>query len=389
VLANDSQARNGQRQAHLMTGPSHGQLALQADGSFRYTPAAGWVGFDSFSYEVRAYSQASDPATVTLRIEAPRFTLSGNRLEAHLRTASEFGFANDGGRFRAFIREDGQTFEQPLSNANRSAIQTVLIVGSNGDDHFDLSQLNAARLPNLSHISVQGGDGNDTIFGSEFADVIQGGAGNDSIESALGNDTILGGEGDDEVDAGDGNDSVEAGAGDDSLYGNDGNDTLVGQAGMDILAVSIGKDVLRGSRTSVVAVGGDVDWVLTNTSAKATYVDGRRRVTITNTLQGTFGGAIIVGGDGDNKYTATGFRFGNVTATGGAGNDTIYGSPGNDFILGEDGNDRIDGGGGNDGLEGADGNDTLLGSTGDDTLLGDSGKDSLNGGAGRDSLGGG
>ena len=54
VLANDSLARNGQRQAHLLTSPSHGQLTLQVDGSFTYTPAAGWVGADTFTYDVRS-----------------------------------------------------------------------------------------------------------------------------------------------------------------------------------------------------------------------------------------------------------------------------------------------------------------------------------------------
>ena len=102
-------------------------------------------------------------------------------------------------------------------------------------------------------------------------------------------------------------------------------------------------------------------------------MDGRCRVTITNPLKGTFGGAIIIGGDGGNKYTATNFRFPNVAAIGGAGNDTIDGSHGIDFIFGGDGNDRIDGGGSNDGLEGADGNDTLSGQGAIDTLVGGAG----------------
>jgi VCBS repeat-containing protein len=33
----------------LVTGPAHGTLALNSDGSFTYTPAANFVGTESFT----------------------------------------------------------------------------------------------------------------------------------------------------------------------------------------------------------------------------------------------------------------------------------------------------------------------------------------------------
>src|SRR5262249_49922947 len=54
VLSNDY-SPNGSLTASLVTGPSHGTLNLNADGSFTYTPAPNYNGPDSFVY------QATDP----------------------------------------------------------------------------------------------------------------------------------------------------------------------------------------------------------------------------------------------------------------------------------------------------------------------------------------
>ncbi len=50
VLANDEPGLNGPLAAEVVDAPAHGEVALAADGSFRYTPAAGYVGDDSFTY---------------------------------------------------------------------------------------------------------------------------------------------------------------------------------------------------------------------------------------------------------------------------------------------------------------------------------------------------
>ena len=63
MLANDS----GAVTAVLVAGPAHGTLALQADGSFTYVPAAGYVGPDTFSYEARNPA-GPDQADVTLAV---------------------------------------------------------------------------------------------------------------------------------------------------------------------------------------------------------------------------------------------------------------------------------------------------------------------------------
>ncbi len=56
-------------QASLITGPAHGTLELAADGSFTYTPAAGYAGPDEFTYRACSGS-ICDSAKMTLDVEA-------------------------------------------------------------------------------------------------------------------------------------------------------------------------------------------------------------------------------------------------------------------------------------------------------------------------------
>ena len=56
---------NGTLTAVLVTGPSHGTLVLNANGSFTYTPAADFNGEDSFTYKATATYGPADPTVDT------------------------------------------------------------------------------------------------------------------------------------------------------------------------------------------------------------------------------------------------------------------------------------------------------------------------------------
>ena len=55
-------------QAQLVSGAVNGTLALNANGSFTYTPAAGYSGADAFSYRASDGAAASTPVTVSLTV---------------------------------------------------------------------------------------------------------------------------------------------------------------------------------------------------------------------------------------------------------------------------------------------------------------------------------
>src|SRR5205085_7925494 len=56
--------------ATLATNPTHGTLALNANGSFTYTPAANYNGADSFTYTASDGHGGTATATVSLTIAA-------------------------------------------------------------------------------------------------------------------------------------------------------------------------------------------------------------------------------------------------------------------------------------------------------------------------------
>jgi len=64
--------------ARLQQGPANGTVALNADGSFTYTPAAGFSGTDGFRYVVDVATStgtvSSTPASVTVTVSAPATT---------------------------------------------------------------------------------------------------------------------------------------------------------------------------------------------------------------------------------------------------------------------------------------------------------------------------
>jgi Bacterial Ig domain/Bacterial cadherin-like domain/Matrixin len=68
LLANDLMLGTTAR-IELVTGPTHGRVALALDGSFNYQPAADYFGPDSFSYRfVEADGATSNTATVDLTV---------------------------------------------------------------------------------------------------------------------------------------------------------------------------------------------------------------------------------------------------------------------------------------------------------------------------------
>ena len=125
---------------------------------------------------------------------------------------------------------------------HRGSIQRVDIDGGAGDDLIMLRSPPAPceavrRLPQANDAiqdrycislifvgpaKINGGPGNDTIYGSDLNDTIDAGSGNDLIYGMSGSDKIFAKAGNDTIHGGQGPDSISGGAGKDTAWDPDG-----------------------------------------------------------------------------------------------------------------------------------------------------------------------
>jgi VCBS repeat-containing protein len=68
VLGNDTDVDDDPLTAVLNGSVSHGVLALSPEGSFSYTPTAGYSGTDTFTYKANDGTDDSNVATVTITV---------------------------------------------------------------------------------------------------------------------------------------------------------------------------------------------------------------------------------------------------------------------------------------------------------------------------------
>jgi len=71
VLANDTDADGDALTATLRRAPANGLIDLRPDGSFTYTPKAGFSGADTFDYRANDGTGNGNDATVTINVAAP------------------------------------------------------------------------------------------------------------------------------------------------------------------------------------------------------------------------------------------------------------------------------------------------------------------------------
>jgi Ca2+-binding RTX toxin-like protein len=166
------------------------------------------------------------------------------------------------------------------------------------------------------------------------------------------------------------------------LTGTANDDTLFGGAGADRFNGAGGNDVLRGNGGADRISGG-----AGNDRIVATIGDGNDRYdggagTDTLDLRLTTAGATV-------NLAATTITSAQIGTDRIAGFERVIGSQGNDTLTGTDGANYLDGQGGNDLLNGGNGADTLLGGDGFDTINGGAGNDIITGGAGNDIMNGG
>ena len=98
LLANDSDIENDFLTAVLVSGPDNGNLVLNADGSFEYTPNGVFAGSDSFIYQAHDGSLDSNNATVTITVSpvsGTKFYVVDNSVDDMFEYSSDFSLQDN------------------------------------------------------------------------------------------------------------------------------------------------------------------------------------------------------------------------------------------------------------------------------------------------------
>lgn len=137
VLANDSDPDGDDLTAALVAATQHGDLILNADGSFSYTPDQDYSGEDIFTYVANDGTAASAVTTVTL-------TVGGDfQVRFRLETASLFGAPistiSPGGEFllRAFVQDISALPQDGVFAAYMDVLYTSALVSIDGPIQFN------------------------------------------------------------------------------------------------------------------------------------------------------------------------------------------------------------------------------------------------------------
>jgi Ca2+-binding RTX toxin-like protein len=247
-------------------------------------------------------------------------------------------------------------------NCARSGVVVMRVFGGNMNDtetidsSVSLAPLGSGQPP----ISLEGGDGNDTLT---TASSTQAELTGDNGGSGNGDDTLNGGPGRDQLFGDDGSDVLHGGDGSDTLSAGPGNDTAFGEGGSDNFQTGAAPD---GADSYNGGAGSDFIAYSSRSAPVSVSLDG-----VANDGEA---------GEQDNVMPDI------ESVDGGQAGDVLTGDAADNSLLGEDGNDTIGGGDGADQLNGGRGNDVVNGDGGNDELSGSTGTDKLNGGTGDDTF---
>ena len=322
--------------------------------------------------------------------------------------------SNGGDTFSAAPNGTRVAFSETDSGAllDIGAVETIDVNALGGADTFSA----VGGLAALAAFDVDGGDGSDTLLGTNGMDVLRAGSGDDFVDGNQGSDAAFLGGGDDTL-------RWEPGDGSDTWAGEGGSDLLefFGANIAEIIDISANGNRLRftrnvanvlmdGSGTERVlwhAFGGADMVVVHNLAATAvTRVDIDLEFPLGSAVGDGAADVVVVEGTSGANTIGVSTTAGRVNVTGLSARVSIgQAEDANDDlqVLGLTGADRItagfglrallgltlDGGAGGDRLTGGDGDDTILGGTENDTIFGGPGNDSIDSGLGADSMTGG
>jgi VCBS repeat-containing protein len=321
VQANDTDADGDALTSSVVAGPTHGGLTLNSDGSFTYTPNAGYTGADSFTYKDNDGTQDSNTVAVTLNVGGggDYFGTPGNDTHtAGVGETDHVSATTQPGGTDNLTGNTGATLSFDTATGGVTAT-----AGSGTVSYTTASGPGTTTYTGFENLT--GSAFNDTLIGDANGNVLNGGAGDDVLVAGLGGGTLNGGSGNDTADFSQGNGVTVSLANPGAQTVGGGFTAPVTLTGIENLTGSSGNDILQGnSGDNLIDGNGGTDTVdYSNTTANGLVV---------NLMTGTASG-------------------------GGAGNDTLFnianvtGSNFSQTLIGDDNNNNLTANGSDGGLD--------------------------------------
>ena len=252
----------------------HGQDVINDRGDDYLTEAYNDLVFKGASSADAKFLRYGDDLVIQAYGSADSVTLS-----------NYFGRGNKPGIIESYYQSFNFIFDdQTIIHEDIRKHFTLIQIGDEKDNY-----LNGWADKNL----INGGAGNDTLWGGRGDNILNGDDGNDELHAWGGNDILNGGAGDDSLWGGEGDDILNGGAGDDTLLGGEDDDILNGDEGNDALYGQSGNDILNGGAGDDILDGGEGDDIL-NGGVGDDVLNGGKGYDI---LNGGAGNDILNGGD--------------------------------------------------------------------------------------------
>ena len=157
VLGNDSDIDADPLTALVVTGPAHGSLTLNIDGSFTYTPNANFNGSDGFTYLANDATTNSAPASVTINVTAVNDAPTANA--ATVASSEDVPYVFSKGDFN-FVDVD----HDPLAAVRIDSLPTAGQLRLNGTDVVAGQTITAAQINSGGLVFTPGLNGNGSPY---------------------------------------------------------------------------------------------------------------------------------------------------------------------------------------------------------------------------------
>ena len=429
VLANDSDVDGDPLSAVLVSGPAHGTLTLNADGSFTYTAAANYNGADSFTYQASDGTANSGTVTVNLSVnpvnDAPTSSDGGKApaedqtVNATLPIANDvdgdtvtYSLGTNASHGNVVVNSDGTYSYTPVADYNGTDSFTFTVSDGHGGSNTYNYTLTIGAVADIAADSVTV----DANSGPNNLDLLA----NDSFENPARAITAVtqGAHGTVTINnngtAGDTSDDFAVYTPNAGYSGSDSFTYTVTSGGVTETAtvdvavnaparvgptdiqlspavpadtVNFNSFAFSGTLTASDPDPGAITFSIASQSDPGTFTlsgntlsssDLGTNTSVSVTIDATQSGD-PAGVFAEETFTIVTGTNGNSSdgLSGVTGDDVLFGNGGNDVLMGLGGNDTLFGQAGNDSLQGGDGNDVLNGGTGTNTLTGGAGVDTF------------